>query len=266
MDIFAAQGVCETATKQLSAVKSMVIEWPGAFNKSCSVLLGGQWSSIIVGDSSWADEEEFQNSALTIEGARVVVLTALMALGSDDMINALEETTITSKANILRITEVRSLGLEVVEIQPPDADTLHFYLEQQSNTSGKKLDLKPVGKIVCKLWNIPTFAGSDVPKAPQKRNGTNETFTFWLEDNLLNECFIGMKLDTTIHRISINGCSDGLWILDRTMNSYCSFHNFILNELIPKPYKDTRWLTQDELEEEQKYEDGGEAGNSGVSD
>lgn len=172
------------------------------------------------------------------------------------------------------MTEVFDLGLEVVGIQLPAKEDEQGYRASNKYLAemGKDVVLKPLGKLVCKPWKIPTFGDHDLPKALREETFGNapDTYTFWLESDILEhmfwevqelvpnektskmeakmvkKSFVGMKMSAQVRRLQVQGFKESLWVLDGVANMYCSFYNLILNDLMYRPWKGVRRLTEQE--------------------
>lgn len=146
--------------------------------------------------------------------------------------------------------EAFTLGLEVVDNQCPTKDDIQGYEAANKANKGisKNMVLKPLGKLVCKPWKIPTFEDHDLPE--HLRNETfrdaPKTYTFWLEGDILEQVFMGMKMRAEVRRLEIQGFKECLWILDGVHNIYCSFYTLILNDLMYRPWKGVRLLSEEE--------------------
>jgi hypothetical protein len=259
-DILAARSVVVQGQKELIALHNLRRLVPGDFNVACSVLFNGNLAeSRGVGNGNWGSNTE---DLVGPEKARVILATAITVLGSDEMNQAVFEVEDGFFTKRLNLAELYTLGLEVIDIELPTAKFIAAYDDQKATQ--KKFNLRPLGKLVCKHWNIPNFEAHDVPKHLRNEilKHVPETFTFWLEHDILERVFIGMKLSAGVRRLEVQGYKEGLWVLDGVANMYCSFYNLILNDLMPRPYKEPRWLIQ----EAQATEAAAENGGDGLSD
>lgn len=249
--IEAARQVCLLAIKELPMVYSLVMKMPGAFNNACSLIFGGNYAQIHCADMAWSDIP--QDPGMKIEEARVLFTTAAAALGSDAMFGtftperlasvtdqqAAERPDTTKTTPIWCSTEV-STHLEVIRIVLTSEKTRKEYADYQRSLVGAKVKLEPLGKLICKPWTHPSFFGVDLPEgAIFDEQVYDDTYEFWLEDNLLAQWHEGMKLNCTLRRLEWidSGKRDGLWYIDSFGIAYPSFYECLLNEIMEKPWK-----------------------------
>jgi hypothetical protein len=216
--------------------------FPGDFNIACSILLDGNLAESHCGDISWNPNLE---DLIVPEKARVLLTTAITGLGSNELFEAVLGGEGRFSTQQLNMTELYTLGLEVVDIKLPTAEAIEVY-DSQNNTN-KKVNLKPLGKLICKHWEIPTFEDHDLPEhlCNETFHDAPETYTFWLESDILEQVFMEMKLSAEVRRLEVQGCKESLWILDGINSMYCSFYSLILNDLMYRPFKEPRWLTEE---------------------
>lgn len=177
-------------------------------------------------------------------------------------------------SKIMSMEEAFDLGLEVVDIQRPTEDDIDFYHEanQDDLLIRKDVNLKPLGKLVCKAWKIPAYEDHDLPKHLREETFKDapDAFTFWIEGDILDymywkskesfrnektgkmeekmvtQNFVGMKMSARVRRLQVKGVEECLWVLDGVNNIYCSFYNLILNDLMYRPWKGVRFVTKEE--------------------
>ncbi|KAF2755375.1 hypothetical protein EJ05DRAFT_478392 [Pseudovirgaria hyperparasitica] len=237
--IFAARKICESADEELLKVQTVGYAFPGAFNVACSVLFGGYYNGKYIGNQPWAlDGDQTANPHLfeyvrwtpgqgfSQKEAQIVMQTAVAAVGTYDQSYRLTQEDLQN----FDMREVEDLGLEVVSIVLATPEVLALYAELNKEYQ-HKLDMRPLGKMVCKPWSIPDFTPHDISAAAAKKRvlDLDRTFEFWIEDEILEDCFVGMKLDGTIWKLALG---DGIWILDNVREVYCSFFKWLPNELI----------------------------------
>lgn len=229
------------AEQELPKVHAAGLALPGDFNKSASAIFGGAQAGMYAGDKSWA--EDMKKEGIVIdeigicdEEAGIKFTTGIAIMGSDEQCHMLETKSI-------RILEQISVGLEVVGIQPPTESTKELY-EMQSKTVEHKLgQLAPLGKLFCKTWYIDDCDEWDLPKdnypsGKPQRDCTDLEYEFWIEECVLQECFVGLKMDADI--LTLSG---GITILDEIRESMCSFFTWLPNELwMQKKPKEVKWL------------------------
>lgn len=245
----AALKMCDTAENELIKVDAAGLSLPGDFNTSASTLFGGSYAGLFTGDKTWAQEAQKEGVIVNEMGlrdqeARIKFSTGIAVLGTD------EQQDLIGPAK-LKILSKESTGLEITAIDMPDKATKETYAEHSEIVKHKLGQLEPLGKLKCKAWYAGDCDEWDLPKGkypdgrPQIVDRGKE-FEFWVEESVLSECFLGMKIDATVITLE-----DGLTILDEVKQTYCSFYTWVPNELwmANKP-KELRWLAKGLAEHE----------------
>jgi hypothetical protein len=246
--------MCNTAEKELCRVQSAGIALPGDFNRSASVLCGGSQAGLFTGDKSWAKEfekegVEIERIGIQTEEASIKFHTGVAAMGTDEQNDIIESG--------IAVAQDESVGLEVTAILLPSDATKEFYAEHSQHVKNKLGSLEPLGTLVCKSWYTPSYDEWDLPKdkypdgKPQSADEGKE-YQFWIEESVLDECFLGMKIDARV--LTLTG---GMTILDEIRETMCSFFTWLPNELwMDRKPKQLRWLPKglavDEEEEEEQ--------------
>ena len=121
--------------------------------------------------------------------------------------------------------------------------------------------LDPLGKLICKTWYADDCDEWDLPREkypdgkPHKVGGGG-VFEFWVEEHVLKDCFVGMKIEA-----SIITPMDGITILDDVKQTYCSFYTWLPNELwMENKPKEVRWLAKSSADSERLEFNGFEKG------
>jgi hypothetical protein len=249
----AALKICDTAERELFMVNAAGLALPGDFNTAASSLFGGSHTGLFTGDKEWAqklqeDGVNLNELGMRNEEARIKFSTGIAALGTDEQQDLLG-------ANNLKITKKESACLEVTAIQNPDDITREMYALQSEVVKTKLGQLEPLGKLICKTRYEDDCDEWDLPKdkyidgKPQKADEGKE-FEFWVEGSVLNECFVGMKIDASI--ITIDG---NVTVLDDVRDTHCSFYTWLPNELwMENKPKEVRWLAKGLAESEDEVE------------
>jgi hypothetical protein len=249
--IEAARQVCLLAIKELPTVYNLVNKMPGTFNNACSLIFGGNYAQMHPADMTWSSIP--QDPGMKMEEARIIFTTAAAALGSDAMFSTFTPERLASVANheaakhpnTQKSTPIwcsaeATTHLEVVGIDRASDKIRDDYADYQRNLVGSKVKLEPLGKLICKPWTHPNFQGFDLPEGVTfDEQVYDDTYELWLEDNLLALWCEGMKLNCTLRRLEWidNGKRDGLWYIDSFANTYPSFYECLLNEIMEKPWK-----------------------------
>jgi hypothetical protein len=255
--IAAALEVCDTAEEQLPKASTAGISLPGDFNKSASVIFGGTQASLYIGNKAWVEElrkegMKIEEIGMSGEEARVRFGIGVAILGSEEQFNLYE-------SSQLRLLSKESTHLEVVTIHPPDDDTKAVFATQ-STLYKHKVELKPLGKLMCKIWYDTGCEEYDLPKDKYPNGkphtaGDSQEYEFWIEEDILRDCFVGMKMDASILVLS-----GGLTILDDVRETMCSFYVWLPNELwMERKPKEVRWLKKGLGLDDNDDDDGDEA-------
>lgn len=245
-DILAARSICDQADIELPAIRAAGLALPGSFNIAVSTIVGGYYAGQSDGHPSWDDTDYSVNwpgemaarVGMKTEEAHVVFKMGVVVYGTDEQYELVQEQGIQS---IKKVRE-EEVGLCVTSIELASPDVLAIYAEQ--NKSWKhKLTLTPLGKLRCEEWKVPSFdtwdLPHDVPKKPKY-----STYEFWVDDEFLAECFVGMKLEAKVMELNC-----GLWVLDSVMNVHCSFYTKLVNELVvDSKWKEVRYLKSKETQ------------------
>jgi hypothetical protein len=233
--------ICDLAEQELNKVHTAGLALPGDFNKSASVVFGGAQAGMYAGDKTWAADMEKEGMAIDGVGirdeeARIKFNTGVAIMGSDEQCDMLG-------ANSLKVLDRVTAGLEIVIIQLPTEFTKELYEKQSQVVENKMSPLEPLGKLICNTWYADDYDEWDLPKdkypngRPQ-RASAGQDYEFWVEENVLLECFVGLKMDASILRLD-----SGITILDEVRETMCSFFTWLPNELwMDRKPKEVRWL------------------------
>ena len=132
------------------------------------------------------------------------------------------------QSNDLSIKTIKSktIGLEVTQVVPANKEVKHFY----DNHPAAK-GLKALGKLRTKTWEPPYRLARDLTGeeriAEAEAKKVVEHYEFLIEDYILDDCFVGMKLETTVHEMSF-----GLRFFDLLYGVHCSFYDVLPNEVM----------------------------------
>ncbi|CAG5162673.1 uncharacterized protein ALTATR162_LOCUS6263 [Alternaria atra] len=248
--------ICDQAERELPRVNSVGLALPGDFNKSASVVFGGAQAGMYIGNKLWAEDLKKDGLAVTEIGiqdeeARIKFGTGIAVLGSDAQYDMFE-------SRDLKVLSKETAYLEVTAISLPNDDIRTAYAEQSKVFKHKLRQLEPLGKLVCKTWYTDDCDDYDLPKDKNKylngkprKAGDGKEYEFWIEESVLKDCFVGLKMHANILLLS-----GGLAILDDIKETMCSFYTWIPNELwMERKPKEVRWLKKgmglDDDEEEE---------------
>lgn len=256
--IQAARRVCDHAERELLQIAQVSSLLPGHFNRACSDIFGGIYHGLYLGDQEWAEDVD-RSSDMSPETARKTFRVGLTAQASEEVF---QRYTAQGADGSIDVTSVFDANLEVTELIPPDKEILALY-----NASAGK-DLQPIGKLRAKSCHNPLSYPEDLTveeeaAATAGESGSTEHYEFWVEEELLRHCFVGMKLETKVHRTSF-----GVDYFDAIAGVYCSFFRVLPNELVigwrdPGPRLPMREKPGGEGGEGNEGEGGGEGDEGG---
>lgn len=256
-DVLAAREVCNHADEELFAAHKVMLALPGDFNTACSNLFGTLQEDSYASSRIWftGGGRGTQHSDLSDTQCKQILALALAAYGSQTLFS---EDKHENRKRLFQqtIIDVEDyVGMEVTKIVPASKEVLELY-DMKSHS-----EFKPLGKLICKPWTPPDFTETDLPPnyEPPKRP---DSYEFWMEQDILDVCFEGMKIEGTICT-----SSGGLTFLDAVASVKCSFYTVLENELTRK-WKEPRWITREEqIERDRKWMGGEEEdGDDAIED
>ena len=218
-DVEAARTVCDQAAKQLWDIARASTLMPGQFNRACSEIFGGFYRGSYIGDKEWAKDLDIP-MGISPDSARQLFKVGLTACATDDMFERYRSQSI---SNSIAVTSSIDASLEVTELILATRDTLKIYDTKLAQ------GLKALGKMKARTWCGAIPDEEDLTEEEEAAAAVNpkeiKEYEFWLEDELLQRCFVGMKFETTVHHLSF-----GLDFFDRIAAMYCSFYSILPNE------------------------------------
>ncbi|KAI9683585.1 MAG: hypothetical protein M1829_004888 [Trizodia sp. TS-e1964] len=208
-DVKAARAVCDLAQDELCKIGALSKILPGDFNIACSTLFGGYYKGLYNYNQDWVGEDEL--AGMDDKRAKLAVMAGLATVGEDSFYSAMNQAQLT-------VVESAQTCFEVTEIIPAKASTREFYTTLD--------DLQSLGVIKAKTWINPSAPPEDMTDS-ELENRTPEIaqHEFWVEEDILDHCFIGMKVDATVRKLSC-----GIEYFDSVRSVYCSFYTYLLNE------------------------------------
>lgn len=222
--VYAARTLCDKAEKELWAISQCTPMLPGDFNKSCSEIFGGMYQGMWSENQEWLQGVEVDYEiGISPQHARKVFKYALAVNADDGTLRTYSKQLEEKATNIVSVNE--NIGFEVTEIIFATQDIIDFYAQTEC------ADLKPIGKMKAKTWIIPTSADDDLTEEEETALAAKvpETkyYEFWVEDEILSRCVVGMKLEATVTELSF-----GLSYFDALSGVHCSFYQLLPNELM----------------------------------
>lgn len=223
--IMKARQVCEMADQEFKTLAQANKHLPGNFNIACSTRCGGRCASIRPADpgADWVLEGD--TIGLSDEDALHVFTTGIFAHGSEECLKTLQK--VMKQELQLAVVSEEEVGLQVVRVEECAGQAKVIYDSDQV----KGTVIKPTGKLHCIRWDPPHRAPKDLPKSVMAQHKTKigEKYEFLVEDEVLQYCYPGLKLEGIVKELNI-----GVKWIDSIEYVYPSFHTWTLNE----PFRD----------------------------
>ena len=233
MQVYAARDTCDQAEKELWLILQASRLLPGTFNTACSELFGGCLRGMYVGDQDWAKGVVSSSIGISAQMAHKAFKTGLVARASEESLEMFKKQ---DDANKIKIMTQIETGLEVTDLIPAEEEVLELY----QSAYGK--DLKPLGRMRARTWYFPWTADEDLTEEEEAsaKHMTKDIkeYEFWVEDEVLQKCFVGMKFITEVKELSF-----GVLYFDSLLGVFCSFCKALPNEeMIGWREPETTWL------------------------
>ena len=242
--ILRARSICDLAEVELIKAYNVGLLLPGKFNMAASALYGGshtdQYSSATASWKSETVEKEDTTIWPTVPTASLFSgeAPAILALGLISYFPQLvQQVANRNLQSALRKAFTERINLEVTTITPPSDAVCQLY---RSNPFKYKAALQPLGLLHCKPWSAPGFQTWDLPAG--MTNGdvapAFEEYIFFLEEEVLSQCFEGMKFEGTVMCLEgegmggENGDKLKIMVLDSVSEVHVSFFEYLPNELV----------------------------------
>jgi hypothetical protein len=227
MEILEAQRICNLAQTELLAIRQASKVLPGNYNKAVSTLTGGHYENLYISNIKWTkDFGDTPPPGMSIDEAERIFKTAITLVGTSEQFDAVLE-----RKTMPRLIKSEARFLEVVGIIFPD-DMMKYRFSRVKDIHGDIGRIQPLGVLQVKNWNNPEAGNEDLTVEEEAELDTaraNPVDTpveeFWLEELILEECFIGMKFGATVRELDI-----GVKYFDTMMGVYCSFFTYLPNE------------------------------------
>jgi len=221
-DVLAARKICDLAEREWASILQLRNALPGSYNVAASTLYGGHYQNMYSGSATWDVEENWVNNrAVSDQEAERIFKTAIAFAGTDALF--LEA----MKADV-HIAKTESRCFEVVKVERPSLDTIKEYAAVKDH-KGESGYIKPLGVIYFKHWEGPGIEPEDVTDNESEAEITADAEPanemFWLEDEILQHCFPGLKVQLLVHELNI-----GVKFFDRIEGLYPSFFLYLPNE------------------------------------
>jgi hypothetical protein len=223
-DVFAARKICDLAEKELWEIKQLREKLPGDFNVAASTLHGGIYDGVHMGDAGWAvDDPNYKEYVASDRGfstleAERIFKTAIAFAGDDKLFKVAMNADVT-------VVNSASRFFEVVGIERSDMKTVGEYAMVR-DFEGNTGHIKALGKLKVQHWDGPQVVPEDFTDDENDKSVDKDAVeTFWLEDDVLQHCYVGLKMDIEVKTLSI-----GVKFFDQVNGLYCSFFTCLPNE------------------------------------
>ena len=190
---------------------------------ACSEIFGGMYQGMNLADRVWMDEsDDLSSTGISPERARHVFKIGIAANADDKMFSKYRQQL---SAKDCRQISTEETSFEITEIIHADNTVLALYAQKQS------AGLKILGKMKAKTWSNPRAPDEDLTEEEEVNLKANppkpKIYEFWLEEEILEKCELGMKFEATIRETSF-----GLSYFDAIGGIYCSFYQVIPNDFM----------------------------------
>ena len=223
----ASRKICDQAEHELWQIAQVQALLPGTFNMACSEIFGGTYQGMFNEASlSWMNAEDKKKSSFGIsaERARKVFKIGFAANATNEQISKYKEE---MKGQQFSITNSQEISLEVTETilggSIPDIQALY------NSEHAKGLPI--LGKLKAKTWQSPAALDEDLTEEEEAELANNpppvKGYEFWVEDDLLEKIFVGMKFGATVKQLSF-----GPHFFDACQTIHPSYFSFLPNEMM----------------------------------
>ena len=221
--INASRTICDLSEQELWSIGQLTPLLPGQFNMACSEIFGGMYQGMYSEDQTWMEGLDIDyECGISPKHARKVFKIAMAATADAETFQRykaqLEDKT-------LHTTSVEDTGFEITEITYPDKLAQNLYAQDEYT------DLKIVGKLKARTWLSPNKQAEDLTEEEEAVSATSSPemkyYEFWIEEALLQKCFVGMKFEATVTQLSC-----GLSYFDAITGVRCSFYTVLPNTMM----------------------------------
>ena len=243
-NILAARSICQLGAKELPLVLKADFLLPGPFNVACSTLFGGKHQKLYAENMNWDPSLVVVRS----EESRIRAMAGFLMHGVVEPLDIAEEVGTDWPKHVRCSMPIQSF-FEVVKIEPLSPDS-EDYTDVVEHVGDEKVRLEPCGGLYPRRLPAPEFQDYDLP--PKSRDSAIKTAEqeyeedrFILEASILDCMYPRMKFEAVIRLTPWN------WAyIDSVSKVYCSFHEYLANELIkgPSQWKDLKWFKKRNVE------------------
>ncbi|KAI7616184.1 hypothetical protein KC346_g6133, partial [Hortaea werneckii] len=185
----AACSICDVAETELNKLAVADKCLPGAFNAACSTLFKGSYVGLHRDAFSAAPDDEDggwimqgDNIGLSRKDAKMIFSAGIAAYGTDEQYEKAEVLLKNDVEHVECVTH-EGIGLAVTSIELPDKKALELYerLNSTETDSYQIACIQPMGRLICKPWDVPIAAPTDLPEQAKAKTSCGETSEFLIE-------------------------------------------------------------------------------------
>ncbi|ORY09666.1 Argonaute siRNA chaperone complex subunit Arb1-domain-containing protein [Clohesyomyces aquaticus] len=228
-----SRAFCDQAEVELVKSSRLGLALPGAFNTAGSTAYGGSHADTSLIGQHWAKDATWNDGfdvGMRLEEAKVTFKTAIAMLGTDEQYDIVEGKDGKDGLSSITVLSSEYVDIEVTSVEYATEEIKALYAKH-NETLKRKLLLQPLGKLVCKSWNKEDFDEYDLPKVKYPKGKLPKTdigkvYEFWIEDEVLMDCFEGAKIEAKVMTLSC-----GITIMDIVNVVHPSFYEWLPNEL-----------------------------------
>jgi hypothetical protein len=214
-DIIAARKVCDLADVELFNVLVANERLPGPFNSAVSATHGGTLAGVYADadDQKWEDIITLDR---TLQDCQDIVKFAISAYGSQEQYERV------SDVGNFKTVYREHISVEVIKVEMADESSRAQYAAARE----QKPFLAALGKLHCRRWTYPHAPAFDHSDEALKRQQSEHTMILWVEEDILQYCFVGMKIEGEVCELDL-----GIKWLDRVRAISPSYFEWLPNEL-----------------------------------
>ncbi|KAI5257263.1 hypothetical protein E4T42_01231 [Aureobasidium subglaciale] len=214
--ILAARKICDLADVELFNILVVQERLPGPFNTAVSATHGGTVAGVYGDDQDWDDIGTVDR---TLQDCRDILKFAISAHGSQQQYDRVVD------VEKFETVYQEQISLEVTKVEMADETIRALYAAARE----QKPFLATLGKLHCCRWSYPLAPSFEQSEEALRRQQIEHTMTLWVEEDLLQYCAVGMKIEGEIRELDI-----GIKWLDQVRAVGPSFFEWLPNELYGK--------------------------------
>lgn len=219
--VMAARRVCDVAEREYMSIRQLQQIFPGDFNIAASTLFGNTYKLYYEAHAAWVNVEDDTDKWLTNLPLLKLPVCQFVFGGIVAFIGNKSHFEKANKGDT-HVVKTETRFFEVAAVQRASADIVEEF-SRVKDPRGLGC-LKPIGKILCKYWEGPGYNYED--GTDDEEDSVDDSIEgFWLEDEILQHCYPGLKLEVDVHELNI-----GVKYFDRVVDIFPSFHLYLPNE------------------------------------